>query len=236
MLRQTLGELFEAVRGEARLSSNSSRGIDHANHIKQVIRSEYQRLAEEYDWPHLRLRRGDSKKTLAAGQRYYDFPVELNVQKIESAWVYWGSSWSRLTYSIGNEHYSSLDPDKDQRAEPATNWEWYSNADLTQFEVWPLPASNTQIVSFEGQRKVQLLTDDTKRCDIDGLTVALHAAAIVCTDKMLKQQLADRAAARMIEVASNSRLVRQRCIIGGIDPNMGPARFSRRIRYVRASS
>ena len=133
MLRKTLTEIVEVVRLEARLSTNTSRGIDHGDHIRQLIRTAHEALAEEFDWPHLRLRRGDSFKTLAAGQRYYDFPTNLNVQKIEAAWVQWGAQWSPLHYGITPQHYSALDSDSDARSDPVQVWEWYSADALDQF-------------------------------------------------------------------------------------------------------
>lgn len=232
MLRVTLGELVEQVRDEARLSTNTSRSLDHLSHIKQVLRTCYRQLAEEYDWPHLRLKRSDCTKTLAAGQRYYDFPVNLNTDKMFSAWVLWGSSWSELCAGITNEHYSSMDSDTDQRADPPLRWEWYSNTDLNQFEIWPVPAS-ASTVAFEGQKKVTPLLNDADRCDIDDLLLVLKTAAIVTADKLLKPQLGARYTERQTALIGNQRSsIPRGIVIGGSDGGV-PRHRGRDIRYVR---
>lgn len=180
-LRTTFGEVIEMVRNEARLSTNTSRGIDHLDHIKQVITRNYKTLPEDYDWRHLELKRDSSvsRKILQAGSRYYDYPTAVNPQKVTRAWVKWGSTWLPVAYGISYEDRSAFDSDDDQRADPIQRWMAYGEA---QFEVHPLPASNGAAdgdneIAFEGQKKVTELTTTSSRLDMDDMLVVLMSAA-----------------------------------------------------------
>jgi hypothetical protein len=239
MLRKTLAEIVEVVRSEAKLSTNTSRGIDHGDHIRSLIRTTHESLAEDYEWPHLRLRRGDSFKTLAAGQRYYDFPVNLNVQFIEGAFVQWGASWLPLHYGITPQHYTALDSDADQRSDPVQVWEWYSNEGLNQFEVWPVPAQDGVVLAFEGRRAISQLVEENDRADIDHLAIAFLVAAEILADNGKKESASlkiDKATARIRMLQGNAHgASTQGFVMGGNDPNLGRRTHGRDIRYVRGN-
>jgi hypothetical protein len=183
MLRNTFGAIVEMARNEARLSSNSSRGIDHLDHIKQLVKRHYTTLVEDYDWEHLQINRDydHSRKQLQAGQRFYDFPTGLNVQKIDKMWLKWGNVWRVVDYGIEFANYSGLDPDNGSRADPVLRWDFYSES---QFEIWPVPASDgdaaapySNWVGFEGQKAVEQYVSDTNRADLDDIMISLYVAA-----------------------------------------------------------
>ena len=178
----TFGSIVEMARSEARLSSNSSRGIDHLDHVKQLVKRIAQSLADDFEWEHLNLNRdyNESRVMLQAGQRLYDFPTDLNVQTIGGMWLKWGNIWRRVDYGIDFANYSGLDPDNCARADPVLRWDF---RDQSQFEVWPVPASNgdaaapySNWVGFEGQKKATVYTQDSDRCDMDDIVVALFTA------------------------------------------------------------
>lgn len=182
-LRQTFGAIVEMARNEARLSTNTSRGTDHLDHVKQLVKRHYTLLAEDYDWEHLNINRDfdDSRVRLQAGSRFYDFPTGINNLKIGKLWLKWGLVWREIDYGIQFKDYSMLDPDSDARADPALKWD---RREDTQFEVWPLPSSNgdtgapySNWVGFEGQRAVTQFVLDTDRADMDDYMVALFVAA-----------------------------------------------------------
>jgi hypothetical protein len=179
-LRVTLQEVVQAVRAECGLSTNTSRGIDHLDNIKQLIRRHYTTLAEDFDWQHLEIRREapDSRKLLQAGSRYYNWPAALNPLKIEAAWVMWGNNWVPLDYGIGYREYNVQSSDLDMRCDPVLSWAFYGGE---QFEVWPLPVSNgvanvSNEIAFKGQRKVEQLLQDTSRMDMDDILVSLRVS------------------------------------------------------------
>ena len=182
-LRQTFGSIVEMARNEARLSTNSSRGVDHLDHVKQLVKRHYTVLAEDFDWEHLSVKRdvADCRVQLQAGDRYYDLPTAMNNQKIGKMWVKWGTVWREPDYGITFEDYSSRDPDSNNRDDPVSKWDRYGNL---QFEVWPLPATNGDAaapysgwVGFEGQRAITQYVSDSDLADMDDFLVALFVAA-----------------------------------------------------------
>lgn len=210
MLRNTFGEVVQMTRAEAQLSTNTSRGIDHLDHIRQIIRRNVVTLAEQFDWQHLELKKESavSRRLLQAGARTYAFPTAVNPLKIERVWVKWGNIWERVDYGIKYDDFSTLDPDTNQRTDPVTNWAFY---DDISYEVWPLPATNgvangINEMAFEGQRKTDTLLDDTSRVDMDDILISLMASAeLLAGDGKEKaaQVKADAALSRLSTVRGN---------------------------------
>lgn len=225
-LRETWAEVVEAVRKEARLSTNTSRGTDSLENIKQLVKRHYYTLAEEFDWQHLNVLRDDNaaRKVMQDGLRFYDFPASINVQKIERAWVRHSGVWLPLTYGITHRDYSISDPEDSEEADPVQKWRFHGG---TQFEVWPMPATNGTAdgdgeVAFEGQKIVTQLTADADRLDMDDILVALFAAAEILAGNGQKDAAAVKAAAaqKRLQVvrgnmASKSRVVMGIGVIGG---------------------
>lgn len=210
----TLNELVEMVRDECKLSTNSSRGTDHRNYIVRLIRRHYEQLYDEHDWPFLALKREDAGKDIEAGQRYYDFPEQLNLERAHCLWVKWGEQWIELAYGITPGDYSAQDSDSDERADPALKWQIY---DENQYEIWPLPASDTVGgMRFEGTRKATPLVDNEDRCDLDGVLVSLFVAAeILGGNKATEgQSQKKQGAAQDRLITLKSRAPRPRVIMG----------------------
>lgn len=167
-------ELVEMARDEARLSSATSRGIDHEPYIKRLIVRHYAMLVDEFDWEHLQLKRDQSRITLGAAQRYSDFPATLDPDYIEDAYVLAGSMWRPLDYGIRPEELNIVDSDNGGRTAWPERWDFYGES---QFEIWPVPSGAGVVIGFEGRKKVQALVQETDRCDIDDELLVLHVAA-----------------------------------------------------------
>lgn len=207
-LRTTLGEVIQAVRAECGLSTNTSRGIDHLDNIRQLIRRHQQTLAEDFDWQHLEIRRESdlSRKLLQAGSRYYDFPAALNPLKISGAWVRSGSLWVEMNYGINYRSHDAYNPDTDERSDPPTHWGFIG---AEQFEVWPLPSTNgvangDNELGFTGQKKLEALTEDSSRLDLDDILIIL----MVSTEILAGQKRGEAAAIK--GDAAMARLARMR--------------------------
>jgi len=56
----------------------------------------------------------------------------------------------------------------------------YNTAEVTLFEIWPIPASS-QTVRFTGQRNISPLIADTDTADLDDLMIVLFSAAEILT-------------------------------------------------------
>lgn len=181
-LGTTFREVIEMVRDECRLSSNTSRGIDHLANIKRVIRRHYRLLADEYDWRHLDITGTDGDKTLQAGESYYDYPAALNPLWIQGVWTQSGGTWIKLEYGITPADFNLL-----TESDPPLKW---AHSSATGFDVWPTPASDGGTVRFIGQRLVTDLTEDTKRLDMDDELVGLLAASdILAANKQSDAEL-----------------------------------------------
>jgi hypothetical protein len=206
----TLSQLLSMLRAECKLSTSTSAGLDNRDYLVQVIKRHYDDLYQDYDWPFMRIVRGDAGKTLAAGQRYYDFPTTLNQDKPFIVWHQFGNIWYRLEQGVGAEEYSAQDSDADERSDPQQKWDFYGE---TQFEVWPLPATNGGVIRFEGTKLKNELDNDNDTADIDDLLIVLHAAAEVLADKdkksaSTKGNLAAKRLAKLRgNVASGKRVV-----------------------------
>lgn len=198
MLRNTLGQVIEMTREEARLSTNTSRGTDHLTHVTRVIKRHYEMKAEEWDWQHLELRGSDAGVIMAAGQRYYNFPVAVNINKITRAVHKWGNEWCPLSNGISNDEYSVYDSELDVRADPVLRWDFSGQA---QFEVWPLPASISGEVRFEGQRKAEALVDNDSRLDLDDVLISLYAASTLLMEHDRENAAAEKSAAAVSRLA-----------------------------------
>ena len=219
-LGTTLGTLVEMVRDEARLSTNSSRGIDHLDYIKRVIRRHYALLAENFEWRHLVIKRDNAGKTIAAGDRYYDFPTTLDIARPFEIWTFQNSVWQKLTHGITPDDYNIWDSDDDERSDPAQKWEWYG---LDQFEVWPMPATNlTNGLRFVGARLPNALVDNDATADLDDQLIALNAAATVLADNEKEGGAAERRAAAGVRFAALRAAFgdHSRFVPGSRDPNM----------------
>jgi hypothetical protein len=183
-----LVQLVEMVRDECGLSSNSSRGIDNGPYITRLIKRYYETLADDFDWPFMRVDKAAATKALAAGQRFYDFPVAMDLLDTIECETYIGGSWLPVSYGISGEEYSAFNSDNSTgRAEPVLAWQI---KDGDQFEVWPIPTSDGEwdrdadppvqtapLVRFTGRRRITPLVESASLCDMDDQLVVLYVAA-----------------------------------------------------------
>lgn len=225
-----LQTVVEMVQDEARLSSATSRGIDHLPHIKRLIRRYHKQMAQEHTWEHLQIKRENAGVPTVAGQRYYDWPATLDVDRITRVWVRWGGDWDVVEQGITPHHYTIHDSDAGSRSDPVERWDFYGR---TQFEVWPMPATAYEI-RFEGRKLVNALVSDTDPLDLDDEMIALFVAAEILSENNQKSAdtklaVANRILGRLKAGASDG----SRVVIGGGDPT---ARSGRRGKiYIRSS-
>jgi hypothetical protein len=189
-----LQTLAEMLQDECRLSSATSRGVDHRTYLQRLIKRVQEELYDDFDWPFMKIKRDEADKTLAAGQRYYDFPTALNPERITTVHVNNGGIWTPLVRGIGTREYSAMDSDSDVRSDPALHWDWYGE---DQFEVWPMPAANGDTVRFDGRKKLTALSQESATADLDDILIVLFCAAEVLApnnqkDAEVKLQKAQR--------------------------------------------
>ena len=177
----TLVRLLDLVRHEARLSLNPAHNNQYRDHQVSALQREQERLWADHDWPHLRVERDI---TVYAGQRYFDLPSDLAVDRVEAIKVKSDGEWLTLSYGIGDGHYAAHDSDLDERSWPVQAWRIRQDGeDPPQIEVWPIPDQDTDATTGEatlrvvGIRKLRPLVADTDRADLDDRLLALYVAA-----------------------------------------------------------
>lgn len=210
----TLNELTRQVRAECRLSTGASRGLDDLENIQQLIKRVQETLYDDYDWPFMRIDKTSATKVLSAGQRYYDVPVTMNIERAFSVWHNQGANvWMELPQGISMAEYSQQDSDNNNRADPALKWDILNE---TQIEIWPLPASDGGLIRFDGLKKLTPMVTVEDRCDLDDKLIVLFVSAEILAgtkqaDAQLKLELANRRLAKM-----QGRLVsKKRLFMGG---------------------
>lgn len=195
MARRTqLATLLAMVRREARHSDSVALGRNARSALIQHIVRVQDQLWLDHDWPHMLVNRDIA---LAAGQRYYDFPADLEFERVRSAHARTtGGKWVPIGYGIGADEYNQHDSDADARSDPVLRWQY--NADETdngdQIEVWPLPSGADQTLRLRGIRKLGPLIADTDVAELDDQMLATMVAAEILAHEGAKDAQAKLAA------------------------------------------
>lgn len=213
--------LVTDLRDELRRSNSVSVGVDDLPSLKRTLNKAYATAAIEFTWPHLR--RVFDRKTLNAGQRYYDFPTDLNHDRIENAAIWYNDLPHKTVRGIGFEEYAAYDSEADERSDPVQRWDVRDVAGAIQFEVWPLPAS-AQSIQFIGERATPKLVGDTDVCFLDDNMIVMLAAAKLFKSKDERNEaLADAERHRkMLKARSEGGQRTFRLGLGEIDSNRMP--------------
>jgi hypothetical protein len=226
----TLIRLLDKLRAELRLSKNPSHNTSVRESHIDILNRTQESLWQDYDWPHLRVER---TIVVQAGQRIYDFPADLDMDRVEKLEVYDGSAWIPVRYGIGAAEYSTYNSDLDERANPVRAWKFAEGED---FEVWPISDVNgnatTQqdFLKFTGVKKYRPMVNDSDTADLDDNLIVLYCAAELMADS------SPQVSATKLQRANNIFL-RQR---GGMAPrkimgmlNVGRAPVPRRMAITR---
>ena len=176
-------KLVEMLREEVNRATSVAVGNDDLPALKNKLSRTQEVLWGEYDWPFLR--QVFPAKFLQAGERYYDFPDGLSVDRIDDrdgtdgpGVVCWYSNLPvPIRRGIGFTEYAIFNSDAGVRQEPALAWDVRWTGTSEQFEVWPLPVTNLCSIQFKGIRKLRPLIQDSDVCDLDDQLIVLFSAA-----------------------------------------------------------
>lgn len=169
----TLGELVTKLRVAARYDPNPALSRNMVPLMMQTISDTQERLYDEFDWPFLRIRRD---KIMAAGQRYYDIPDDLHLERIQAVDIRFGDRWLPVERGITLEHYNAQDSDADIRCDPVERWEVMDTGGSEQVEAWPIPLTDGAALRFTGIRKLKPLIALSDTADLDDQLIILYAA------------------------------------------------------------
>lgn len=210
MRGQTLDKLLNGLRAEARLSLDPAHNTnDRAAQVMHLQRVQ-EWLWDDHDWPFLRVER---TIPVVAGQRFYDFPEDLSLDRVEKLEFFADGAWCLLAPGIDSGCYTIRNPELGETDWPPRRWRLYEDAAETdqantRFEIWPVPDRDLDSSTLDGQlkftgiRRLQPLVADTDRADLDDRMIVLFAAAerlasAGSKDAKLKQDLALKRYAKM---------------------------------------
>lgn len=171
---QTLASLLTDLREETGRANSSSLGQNELAALKARIRRTYRWLHQDYEWPHLKIRRD---KTLNAGDRYIALPADLDIERVQPTVECkrpGDTDWYPLGYGIDRRHFNFTDSDANEREDYPSAWQIYEN---DQIEIWPIPSINGITLRFHGFSRPKTLVNDADTCDLDSDLVVLYAAA-----------------------------------------------------------
>lgn len=200
-----LTQLLVMLRAEAGHSVSVSAGVDNEAALIQKLQRTQVLLYDSYDWPFMMF---EWSIAMAAGDRYYNFPVEsgfpgnqvVDLEGTIEAWIDYSGRPIPLDRGIGQRQYSQYNSNNDERAGPVRRWDVKRATDSKeQIEVWPIPASNTDVVWLKGKKKLRPLVAAGDVADLDDHLIVLTAAAEI----LARQKSAD---APKIEAAAAARL------------------------------
>jgi len=193
-------ELVAQLRAETGRSQNVAVGVDEVENLKEVLRRTQEVLYDDYEWPHLRVERSIS---LAAGQRYYDFPSDLDFDRMIDVKYKYNNVYIQLERGISFDDFSIFDSNADERSSPALKWDVRNTGSGEQLEIWPIPPA-TDSVHFFGTKQLGDLIQEADTADLDDRLIVLFAAAEI----LARQKSGD--AKLKVEQANNRLLVLRR--------------------------
>jgi hypothetical protein len=177
MRGRTLLDLLDDFRAEARLSLNPAQNAQDREAQVKLLQRTQDDYWEDFDWPHLRVER---QVPVQAGQRFYDVPSDLPLDRIEKIEVFSSGIWQALCAEIGPEQYAAWNSDLDQRSFPPRRWKIW---ETEQIEVWPIADRDADTVTLDGMLKftgiryLNRLVDDDDVADLDNRLIVITAAA-----------------------------------------------------------
>lgn len=203
----TLVRLLDLLRVEMRLSLNSAHNAQARDTQVATLQREQERLWDDFDWPHLRVER---TIPVEAGQRRYDPPSDMLVDRIERIEFKTDGEWLKIEPGIDAGHYAVHDSDLDERSWPVCRWRIWEDE---QIEIWPIPDTSADATTLDGYLKVvgirnlQPLVADSNRADLDDRLLVLFTAGALLTDAKAAEKKLATAAAHYARL--RSRLTKQ---------------------------
>lgn len=229
---KSLLSLLQDLRAEIGASGNPAHNSSVRESQVRLLQRTQELLWEAHDWPHLRVRR---IMRVQNGQRYYDAPDDLVLDRVESIHIRYGDEWCPLDPEISDAHYSSWDSFSDQRSWPAERWQVHEDDTV---ELWPIPSldglvSGEGALRFTGIRSLRPLTKDGDRADLDDRLIVLSAAADYLTSRgdkaaPLKLRAADQ---RLKSLTANQSKIKQFKLFGVGAPAPQHRAYAPRVHY-----
>ena len=163
--------LRDQLKAEIGASPNVAMGVNTIEQFDNLLRRTQQRLWSDFEWSFGVIERDEP---LISGQRYYSFDQDIDFDRILETYVKYGSIWHPIDYGIGPAQYNNHDSDAGAQVEPVVRWRHYEG---NQFEVWPVPTTDNQVLRFKAIKKLPSLIMTTDVALLDDTLIVLYAAA-----------------------------------------------------------
>lgn len=190
----TLGILLQELRLHAGMDPNPALSLNMVPLMRMRLREEQERLYDDFSWPFLRIM---VDVPTQAGERYYDIPSEMNLERIELVEVKWGGKWTPLDRGVGSDQYNAYDSDLGLGVDPARRWDVTDTGAGPQIEIWPMPITDGLPLRFTGIRKLAPLQEDGDRADLDDQVIAMFVAAEFIDDEKKASEKRSKAVSRL---------------------------------------
>ncbi len=195
--KKTLVNLLDGLRAACRMSLNAAHNSQHRDAQIKMLQEKQEFFWGDFAWPHLRV---DRFINVQAGQRYYDMPADLDIDRISHIEVRFGQAYNRLRWGIDAPQYAAFDSELDQRSDPIQRCKITEDE---QLEVWPIAQTDFDATTLEGRMKITgirtllPLVADSDRADLDDQLLILscagdYLAASGAKDAQLKIDQANR--------------------------------------------
>jgi hypothetical protein len=169
--------LLDMLRSEARLSSNPAHNLSVVDSQVLMIQRLHDWLVEDYDWPHLRV---DVIIPLQEGQRFYEIPEEIDIERLEAVSILCDGRFKPLSPNITDAHLSIHNSELEHQDYPP---EAFKDRGTGLFEIWPISdrdgTAEEGKLRLTGIKKSVRLIKDTDRSLVDDRLLILYAAAEV---------------------------------------------------------
>jgi len=185
----TLQELVQQVRAEIGTSTNPAQGLSELPRIQQYLQRTQNRLWAEFAWPHMLIQ---DDENMLISERYYTFNTPIDFSRITEATILWGNYRQPVGYRIGRREFNVFDSNLNIKSDPVQKWQHYG---ANQFEVWPIPASAGQVLTYKATALLRPLVANSDQCDLDSDLLVLFVAAellakLKSADAQAKQTIA----------------------------------------------
>ncbi len=182
-------ELVLNLRAELRRSQAPGIGTEDLAPLKRTINHVVAVVSNKEDWPFL-YRKFDPI-AIAPGDRFFDIPAGLVLERIISVRIKWGGTYYDVWCGITYDDYISWDPAEDERSSPALKYDFQNINGNEQLEIWPI-SEGVQSLLFEGYIEHPKLVNDTDLCQLDDEIILLFAAAELMGDSFKAEAQAKR--------------------------------------------
>lgn len=220
MRGKQLQELVAQLRAETGRNQSVAVGTSEVDNLKVQLARTQEILYDDYDWPFLEVERSIN---LQAGQRFYDFPLDLNYDRLNAVKFKYGTVYTDVCRGINFDDYSKYDSNAGVRSSPLIKWDVRNTGTIEQLEAWPIP-NDEGTLHFFGTKKLARFTQDEDRADLDDRLIVLFTAAEMLAkqkspDAKMKSDMAN---ARLLKLRGNSQAQSQPVQIGLGNRNRNP--------------